>query len=597
MSRSNTPKVSRSDWKLIQRFMRYVRPYWKWVLIGIISIPFSIGGTLLTPWLIQQIIDDYLLKNDLNGLSLMILILAGSVILGYLADAFYTWSLQKAGQLAIFAMRRDLFKHLLLLPRSFYDKTPVGVALTRVTSDMESLGESLAVGVLSIFTDAIKTIALFSLLLYWSWQLSLVIFLLLPPIYFTSRFLRAKLRNYYNLSREALAEGTGYLQECLRGIKTIQLYAAEPIVKQKFRHKTGEFLHAQSWSNFYEASLFSVVEGITSITMALIIWYGTREILDNALTVGVLVGFINTLNRIFVPIREFTQQISVLQRSMASLEHIDVLFDELPDDHETSLSREILAKIRKFEELKFENVKFRYTPEGPWVLKGISFSIRKGQRIALVGSTGSGKSTIIRLITRMYKNYEGSITLNGIELSQISQSSLFEIISMMQQDNFLFDETIAFNIGLGRPQITAEKIRNAAQYVFANSFIEQFPEKYDYRILENGKNLSSGQTQLLSFARAIANDSELFILDEATSSVDSVTEHLIEKAIDRVFEEKTVIAIAHRLSTIRHSDLILVMRDGLIQERGTHEELVDQQGIYATLLNSLNENSGEAVTL
>ena len=567
-------------------------------------MPFSIGATLLLPWLIIRIIDDHVIPGDMDGLMQMVVLMGGAVTVGYFADSIYTFTLQKTGQLAISAMRSDLYAHILSMPRSFFDQRPIGVVLTRLTSDMEALNDSLAIGVLSIFTDFLKTIALLILLITLSWKLTLVVLLILLPIYLVSNFLRTRLRHYYNLTREALADATGYLQECLNGVKTIQLYASEVKVQKFFEEKTKHFFKAQSHSNFYDAALFSVIEGITSIALGLMIWYGSQQILAGIVSIGVLVGFINTLNRIFIPIREFTQQISVFQRSLSSLENVDKLFREIPEDQDTELvsqkytTKELLERFQNFEELSFERVHFRYTEDDPWVLQGVSFNVCKGDRVAIVGATGSGKSTIVRILTRIYTRYEGSIKINGVELNEISRDHLLRMIALMQQESYLFEESISFNIALNRPEISPEKIRKAAEYVYAHEFIKDLLEQYEYKLLEGGKNLSEGQGRLIVFARALAGESDLIVLDEATSSVDSVTENLIQKAIERIFHDKTVIAIAHRLSTIRNSDLILVMDSGKIVERGSHGELMGQNGIYAGLVETLEkETEPEKVTV
>ena len=589
-----------SDWQLFQRFLVYVRPHWKNVALGAATVPFSIAATLLLPWFIIRIIDDHVVPGDLDGLMEMVALMTGAVAVGYFSDSIYTFTLQKTGQLAISAMRSDLYAHILSMPRSFFDRSPIGVVLTRLTSDMEALNDSLAIGVLSLFTDFLKTIALLILLITLSWKLTLVVMLILPPIYFVSKFLRLRLRHYYNLTREALANATGYLQECLNGVKTIQLYAAERKVQNQFETKTRHFFKAQSHSNFYDAALYSVIEGITSIALALMIWYGSQQILAGIVSIGVLVGFINTLNRIFVPIREFTQQISVFQRSLSSLENIDKLFRELPEDQDTELAsgkyseQEQAKRLQKFEELRFEDVHFRYTENGPWVLQGVSFKVKKGDRVAIVGATGSGKSTIVRVLNRIYTRYQGSITINGVELSDNSRKHLQSMIALMQQESYLFEESISFNIALNRPEVSLDKIREASRYVYANSFIEQLPEEYDFKLLEGGKNVSEGQGRLIVFARALAGESDLILLDEATSSVDSVTENLIQKAIERIFQDKTVIAIAHRLSTIRNSDLILVMEAGKIIERGSHTKLIQQSGVYAGLIETLSTETEPA---
>ena len=555
------------------------------------AIPITVGATLVLPWLVIRIVDDHLMKDQFEGFSELVWASAGIILLGYVADALYTFSLQKTGQIAIYELRKELYKHILSLPRIFFDQKPVGVILTRITTDLEALGESLAAGVLSVFTDLLKTIALLGVLIYFSWQLTLIILLVLPAIYIISNYLRAKLRLYYNLTREALALATGFLQECLNGVKTVQLYASERKVQKQYEVKTQHFLHAQSRSNFYDATLFSVIEGITSTAMALMIWYGAHEILDGNVTVGTLIGFINILNRIFVPIREFTQQLTVFQRAMSSLENIEKLFREKTDVAltNTELQNEITRKLEGFENLIFENVCFRYAPDSPYVLKGITFEVNKGDKIAIVGTTGSGKSTILRILTRTYTNYEGSIRINGVELSVIPRGELQRLIAMMQQETYLFEEKVGFNISLGRESVGSFEVEEAARYVYANKFIEQLPGKFDFQLLENGKNLSEGQARLIVFARAIAGKSDLFVLDEATSSVDSFTENLIQKAIGRIFEDKTVIVIAHRLSTIRHSTNILVISNGFIAERGNHTELVSLNGIYARLSQTLEQ--------
>ena len=592
-----------NDWELLQRFLVYVRPHWKSVVLGVATVPFSNEATLFLPWLLIQIIVEHVIPGDLEGLFRMLFLMAGAVAVGYFSDSIYTFSLQKTGQLAISEMRSDLYAHILSMPRSFFDQRPIGVILTRLTSDMEALNDSLAIGVLSIFTDFLKTIALLILLIILSWKLTLVVLLILPPIYFVSNFLRSRLRHYYNLTREALAGATGYLQECLNGVKTIQLYAAEAKVRKQFEAKTRHFFKAQTHSNFFDAALFSVIEGITSIALALMLWYGAQQILTGLVSIGVLVGFINTLNRIFVPIREFTQQISVFQHSLSALENIDKLFREIPEDQDTAdmpsyatnsrkyTPEEIMNRFQEFKDLRFENVHFRYTEDGPWILQGVSFIVRKGDRLAIVGATGSGKSTIVRILTRTYTRYQGSIKINGVELYEISRDHLQLMIAMMQQDSHLFEESIGFNIALNRPEVSPEKVKEAAKYVYAHTFIELLPEKFDFKILGGGKNLSEGEGRLIVFARALAGESDLIVLDEATSSVDSVTENLIQKAIERIFHDKTVIAIAHRLSTIRNSDLILVIDAGKIVERGSHAELMQLSGVYASLLETLEKET------
>ena len=579
-----------TDFKLLLQFSEYVKPHKKWLFAGISAVPFTTASTVLIPLLIVKIIDDYIIPGDLAGLHYMGVLLAASILIGYLADGLYSYSLQRVGQLSIAQMRLALFSHTLSLPRKYFDKTPIGVTLSRITSDMEALGDSLTIGVLSLFTDFLKTLSLFIFLFYLSWKLTLIILLVLPIVYLLARYLRKKLRYYYNTAREALADATAFLQECLNGMKTVQLYNAEVKVLQQFKGKNQRFLKSQTRSNSYDASLFSVIEGLTSLTMAIIIWYGAGLVLEEAITIGILIGFINTLSKIFIPIREFTQQIAVIQRALAALEHIHHLFSQQPDESEEPISESLKKQLDSFESLECDRVTFRYKADGPPILNNVSFRLNKGEKIALVGKTGAGKTTILKVLTKTYQDYTGSIRLNGIELSAIPRKELFRMITMMQQDVFLFNESLASNISLQREGIDEVKIKQAAAYVYADRFIDQLPDKMEYQVIEHGTNLSAGQGQLISFARSVASDSELILLDEATSSVDSITENLIQNAIENIFATKTVIAIAHRLSTIKKSDQILVMKDGEIVERGNHEELIRKNAYYVDLLHKLHES-------
>ena len=552
------------------------------------AIPFSTAATILVPYLVVRIVDDYIIPGNTSGLYQMTAILAGAVLISYLADGIYTFSLQRAGQMTIARLRWALLDHTLKLPRTYFDNNPIGATLSRMTSDIEAVGESLAVGVLALFTDAIKALALFLFLFYLSWKLTLVIVLILPLIYIVITVLRKKLRRYFNEARESLAQATAFLQECLTGMKTIQLFVAEKGVHQQFKQKNSQFLKSQTKANGFDAALFSIIEGVTSVAMALVIWYGTGQILAGLVTLGILIGFINTLGRLFIPIREFAQQIAVIQRALAALEHVSQLFAEKEEEEFIGHSETGESPfISGFDELRFENVSFSYTEKGLRALVNVSFSVKKGEKVAIVGETGAGKSTILKILSKTYEHYQGSIRLNGQELREIPKYILMQTLTLMQQDVFLFDESLAFNISLDRPEIDHARIESAVKFVHADEFIDQLPDKLNYQIVENGSNLSAGQAQLISFARALASDCDLVLLDEATSSVDSVTEHLIQKATEKIFREKSVIAIAHRLSTIRHSDMILVMKDGKIVEKGNHEELVKQEGYYLQLLNRM----------
>lgn len=576
------------DVSLVSRFLGYLKRYPKPNIIGMAAMPVTISCSLLVPWLIMHIVDTHLPSKDVGALTFWSAALIAVVVFNYISDALFSYSLQKAAIYALSDMRSDMFSRVLRFPRSYYDKRPIGVTLTRLTSDIEAINESFTQGLLGMVRDVLTTLALLIFLFLINWQLTLVTLLASPVLYFLTEYLRKRLRDSYSKARTVLSQGTGYLQEVLNGIKTIQLYSAESEVQNNYTKFTQGFFKAQSRSNRFDAILFSCVEGITTIVTAVIFWYGAGKILDSALTVGVVIAFVHTLDKIFDPIRDFTMQIASIQRAFAAFEHVEEIYQQpLEDDNLAELSAEETLRLKRFVSVEFNDVHFRYGDDNPWVLKGVSFTLEKGHQIALVGGTGSGKSTILKLLSRTYDGYEGSIKLNGIELRRIPKKTIRTFFAIMQQEVFLFNESIAFNIGLGNQNLDEAKIRDAARFVYADRFIDVLPEKYQFKIKDNGANLSSGQAQLVAFARAIAGGSEVIMLDEATAAVDSVTERWIQKAIDHVFEDKTVIAIAHRLSTIQHSDQILVLENGSILERGTHRSLLELDGKYAALYSAM----------
>ncbi|MFM2607945.1 ABC transporter ATP-binding protein [Vibrio chagasii] len=574
------------DLKYLKHFFKFAKKYKGSAILGIAMLPLSVITSLLFPWLIIQVIDVQLSHGDMDGLLEYVFYLVAVLIVSYVVDTTYAYNLRKTGQYTITDMRSVLFARVLKLPRSYFDNTPIGVTLSRLTSDLETIGETFVQSVVGLVKDSINTIALLVMMFLIDWKLTLIVLIIMPPVMYLTVHVRNRLRALYKVTRSSLAQGIGFLQEVLFGMKTVQMYRAEEQVEQRYQGYTDEFLRAQKKINKYDAILFSFISGITSITIAVMIWYGSEQVIEGALTLGVLIAFINTLEKVFVPIRDFTSQIASIQSSFAAFDHIEELFVEPTEEEGRNLlpSVKVAKPLEQFESLEFKNVSFRYKDDAPYVLKNVSFVLEKGHQIALVGSTGSGKSTILRLISKTYQDYEGSILLNGIELSQISSEDSAHLFSMMMQDVHLFEETIAFNIALGKEHLLSTEIEQAARYVYADKFIEQLPQGYGFQLDKNGANLSVGQTQLISFARAVAQGGQLMMLDEATSSVDSITEDLIQKAMQRLFKEKTVIAIAHRLSTVRHSDTILVLEKGEIVEQGNHQQLLAHNGIYAGLL-------------
>ncbi len=601
---------------LLRLMLPRLRAYRGMLIGSLLLLPVSSLFAMMVPYLTMLAIDDFIVPGIKAG-SLArfwgdlveLMVLAGvAVVLGYLADAFYVVILQRTGQFLIADLRDIAYGHSLRLPRSYFDTHPIGTILTRVTSDIEALGESLATNTLSLVADALKTMAYLGMMFYLNWRLTMVVLVIIPVLVVVIRFFQVRVRRNFFLARQALSEATGYLQECLSGIKTIQLFAAEKKALAGFKARNWRFYQAQNRSNFYDALLFSVVEGVTTLVLALVLWYAASALLAGALTLGVLVAFLEYIQRLFIPVREFSQQIAVIQRALAALDHINELCGVPTDpaeqeerDTETATGADAgnggggrdsppgPSAHEAFASLVFENVRFRYTRDGPEILKGVSFRLTRGQTLALVGATGSGKSTIIRLLNRAYGGYEGSIRINGEELNTIPADRLGRLISVVHQGVFLFKGGVAFNIGLERPGLDRGRIEAAAGYVQADAFIAGMEGGFEADISQGGMNLSAGQAQLISFARAVAADTELIVLDEATSSVDSITENLIQQAVGKLYRDKTVIAIAHRLSTIRSADAILVIDAGEIMEAGNHDALMARNGAYAQLVRGLEQ--------
>lgn len=567
------------DSKLMKRLLGYVKPYKHYVIIAIfLNIIVAALGPV-RPYLTKLAVDDYIANKDYNGLLMISLFLIGSLILQAVIQFFLTYFTQLMGQKIIFDLRIKLFKHIQRLALKYFDKTPLGRIVTRTTNDIESLNELFASGIVMVFSDIFIILWILIFMFSMSWDLSLVTLSVLPVLIYATFLFRRKVRESYRDVRFHLAHLNSFMQERIGGMSIMQLFSKEKEELKEFGGINKDHKKANVDSILYYAIFFPVVEILSAIAVALIIWYGGGEVIQSTMTVGILFAFIQYTEMFFRPIRDLSEKYNIMQTAMASSERIFKLLD-----NETFiLNKENAKKVEHVRgEIEFKNVWFAYNGD-EHVLKDVSFKINPGESVAIVGATGAGKTSIINILTRFYDIQKGEILVDGIDIRDMDKRDLRKFISIVLQDVFLFSGTIKSNINLDSPDITDERVVEAAKTVGAFNFIDRLPSKFDEIVKEKGSTLSVGQKQLISFARALAYNPQILILDEATSSVDTETEILIQKAIERLLTGRTSIVIAHRLSTIQNADKIMVMHKGEIREIGTHQELLANKGIYYKL--------------
>ncbi len=567
------------DSKLMKRLLKYVKPYKKYLIFGILMNIVVAGLGPLRPVLIKIAVDKSIANKDLHSLTIITIILFSTLVLQAIIQYVLTYFTQLMGQKIIYDLRVEVFSHVQKLALKFFDKTPIGRIVTRVTNDIEALNELFASGIVMVFSDIFIIVWIFIFMFSMSFNLALITIAVLPILIYATFLFRKKVRDAYRDVRFYLARLNSYMQEHITGISIIQLFNKQKSEISNFKNINADHKKANIDSIFYYAVFFPTVEILSSLAIALIIWYGGGKIIQGSITIGVLFAFIQFTEMFFRPIRDLSEKYNIMQTAMASSERIFKLLD-----NETIISNPAepkkLDKLRG--EIEFRNVSFAYNP-GEYVLKNVSFKMEPGQSIAIVGATGAGKTSIINLLSRFYEIQEGNILIDGIDIKDISKHELRKIMSVVLQDVYLFSGSIKTNISLNSNDITEEEIREAALVVGADKFIMEMPQQYNEEVKEKGATLSVGQKQLISFSRALANDPQILILDEATSSVDTKTEILIQKAIKKLLVGRTSIIIAHRLSTIQSADKIIVMHKGEIREVGTHQELLAKRGIYYKL--------------
>lgn len=566
------------DIKVLRRLFAFARPYIKqFYLVVFLTIALAVLVPL-RPRLIQHTIDNEVAYGNYNGLVLWVVILIVLLVAQSIVQYFHTYMSGWLGQYIIKDIRVQLFKHLQGLKLQFFDKTPIGRLVTRNVSDIETLSDVFSTGIAGIIADILQLLVILIFMFSLSWELTLVSLALLPILLFATYIFKEKVKVSFNEVRTAVSNLNSFVQEHITGMSIVQIFSAEKREYQKFKEINGEHKKANVRAVLYYATYFPVAEIIQAGGIGLIIWYGAGHVIREELTLGILIAFIMYIQMFFRPIRMIADRFNTLQMGIvASNRILDLLDSKQHIDATGTYAPDTLAGS-----VSFKNVWFAYNEED-WVLKDINFQIGDGQSLALVGATGAGKSSVINLISRFYEINKGEIIVGDRSVKDYDLANLRQHIGVVLQDVFLFSDTIFNNITLQNPEISRERVYEAADMVGAKEFIERLPGGFDYNVMERGSTLSVGQRQLISFVRALVYDPKIIILDEATSSVDTETEELIQQAISKLMQGRTSIVIAHRLSTIQNADSILVLDKGRIVERGTHDELLGKGGYYAHL--------------
>jgi len=585
------------DWKLLGRVMHYVKPYnTTFVIAGFLTV-FLAASALVQPILMQKTLDDYILKDNFNGLVFMVELMIGMLIVQTGAQYYQTYLTNSLGQSVIRDLRIDIFNHITSLRLKYFDRTPIGVLITRTVSDLETIADIFSEGIISIMGDMLLLIAIIGYMLFRDWKLALITLTPMPFLFLSTYVFKEAIKSSFQEVRTQVAQLNTFLAEHISGISIIQIFAREDQEMRKFKAVNKKYRDANIRSNWYYSIFFPVVEILFAFCMALLVWYGCKRILTDqqlkaispssgVISPGVILEFILCLNLLFRPIRQLADKFNTLQMGMVGADRI---FKVLDTD-EVAVNTGRLRPATLSGEIEFKHVWFAYNDEN-WVLKDISFHVKPGKTLALVGATGAGKSSTINILNRFYEIAKGSVLVDGNDIREYDVDYLRSKIATVIQDVFLFTDTIGNNISLNNQTITREQIIAAAKDVGAHEFIERLPGGYDYNVMERGSTLSAGQAQLISFIRALVYDPTILVLDEATSSVDTETEVLIQNAIRKLMQGRTAIVIAHRLSTIQNADKIIVLDHGEIKEMGTHQELLRIEHGYYRKLYDLQFNS------
>ena len=570
------------EWVLFKRVLVYLKPYIQFVVLAIFLLLGVSLFNLAGPYLTKVVIDDYIKVSDFEGLDVVAGLYLAVLIASFVFQFFQSYLMQYIGQKVMFDLRSKVFAHLHRMSFSYFDKNPIGKMITRVVNDVEVLNEMLTSGLILIFSDLFTLAGIFAVMLYLDWRLTLVVCAVFPLLATATRFYRVRARDALRKNRAHVTELNSYLEENISGIETVQCFNRENTNLENFKGINRDRLKEDLRTVRYNALYMPSIDLFSSLAVGLIFWYGGGRFVQGEIQLGVLVAFIQYLQKFFEPVRDLAEKFNIIQTAMASSERIFELLDtpeQLPDQVPSKPD----FKIRG--EVEFDNVWFAYNDE-KFILKDISFSLSEGEGLAIVGATGSGKSTLVNALCRFYDIQKGDIRFDGISIKNINKHDLRRQIALVQQDVFLFSGNISDNIRLGNQQMGQDEIEAISQVVNSHIFISGLPFKYEEKLKEGGVGISSGQRQLLSFARALASKPRILVLDEATSSVDPETESQIQSGIQKLTQGRTSIIIAHRMSTLMHADKILVLKQGEILEYGARKELLRQKGIFYKICQS-----------
>ena len=578
-SSENKNKKEMNKKSSTMRLVAYMKPYAHWVIFALLLVLGLTAFDLYRPMLVGDAIDTFGANGDYDVIIATAIKYAVVLALSFAFNIAQTWILQKTGQNIILQMRKDLYRHIQSLGSRYFDITPVGKLVTRVTNDVEALNEMYSGILVQLFRNIVKIVGLAGVMLVLDVRLAAISFVLMPLVIGLTMLCQKIARNIYRLYRTRLTDINTFLSEHLSGMKIIQIFGRQERKFEEFHDKNTKLYKAFYREMLMYAVFRPLIYILSILSLMIVLWFGSRNVFDEIISVGTLYIFSNYIRSFFDPIQELAEQFSTLQSSIASAEKIFTVMDEtefIPEAANPKEPDKIIGKI------EFDHVWFAYDGEN-YVLKDVSFVINPGEKVAFVGATGAGKSSILNLIGRYYDIQKGHIYIDGIDIRQLSKKQLRSAIGQMQQDVFIFEGDVAYNIRLNDDDITDAQVKEAAEYVNASHFIEKLPQGYHEPVTERGATFSAGERQLLSFARTLAHNPSILVMDEATANIDTETEILIQEALEKLMDGRTTIMVAHRLSTIQHADCIMVMHKGRICERGTHRELLEQDGIYRKL--------------